>query len=429
MIFQTIPESKRRTSAFLFIYHNFTNRNAENWYNGNKKLSTKSENIRMQKPPKQSFQISQIVPFVVFLFVGGLGGYWMGRSLAQNSAVLSSLPDAVVLGALLLLFLLALFVQIIFHEAGHLVFGLLTGYRFSSFRVGSWMLVKDADRLRLKALSIAGTGGQCIMLPPAWNGERSPFVLYNLGGALMNFFTSALFFLLYSLVPLHPFVSAFFGALTATGLALGLLNAIPLRFALVDNDGGNIRLLKKDPQAAYSFYRMLDIHGRLACGLRLRDMPEDWFVTPDGSDTKNPIVSTIEVFAINRLMDCHAFLPAAARIRTLFASGATINGIHRNLLQCDLAYCCMLEGDTTAARLALDEPLKKFMQSMKRFPSVLRTQYSEALLLENDSTKADAFLAKFDQMAKKYPYMSDIESERELIQIARESTPRIEPHT
>ena len=30
-------------------------------------------------------------------------------------------------------------VQTIIHEAGHLVFGLLTGYHFSSFRIGSFM--------------------------------------------------------------------------------------------------------------------------------------------------------------------------------------------------------------------------------------------------------------------------------------------------
>ena len=376
----------------------------------------------MQKSPKQPLRISQIIPFVVFLLIGGLGGYWMGRSLVRYSAALSTLPDAVVLVSLLLLFFLALYIQIILHEAGHLVFGLLTGYRFSSFRVGSLMLVQEDKHLRLKSLSIAGTGGQCIMLPPAWSEERFPFVLYNLGGALMNFLTGALFFLLYWFVPLHPFVSAFFGALAATGLALGLMNAIPLRFALVDNDGKNIRLLQKDPQARYAFYRMLDIHGQLAGGQRLRDMPEDWFVTPDGADTRNPILSTIEVYAINRLMDCQAFPAAAARIRALFASQATINGIHRNLLRCDLAYCCMLLDETDAAKQELDEPLKKFMQSMKRFPSVLRVQYAEALLIGHDSAKADAILASFDAMAKKYPYPSDIAGERELIAAAKQKS-------
>ena len=43
-----------------------------------------------------------------------------------------------------------------------------------------------------------------------------------------------------------------------------------------------------------------------------------------------------------------------------------------------------------------------------------------ALLLNRDPAKADAILAKFDRMAKKYPYESDIASERELIQAAQE---------
>ena len=374
----------------------------------------------MKQTPKQKFQLSQLIPFVIFLLVGGLGGYWMGRALARGSVALSSLPDALVFGVLFLLFILALYAQIILHEAGHLVFGLLTGYRFCSFRVGSLMLIKEDGHLRLKSFSLAGTGGQCVMLPPVRSTERFPFVWYNLGGALMNFVTATLFLVLYSFVPMHPFVSVFFAALAATGFALGFMNAIPLRVGLIDNDGSNIRLLQKDPQAANAFYWMLDIHGQLAGGLRLRDMPKDWFVTPDGADTNNPITSTIEVYAINRLMDCEAFPAAAARIRALFASQAAINGIHRNLLRCDLAYCCMLLDEADAAKQELDEPLRKFMQSMKRFPSVLRTQYAEALLLERDPAKADAILANFDRMAKKYPYASDIASERDLIQIAQE---------
>ena len=39
-------------------------------------------------------------------------------------------------------FLLALLAQITLHEGGHLVCGLLSGYRFCSFRVGSLMWMK-----------------------------------------------------------------------------------------------------------------------------------------------------------------------------------------------------------------------------------------------------------------------------------------------
>ena len=63
-------------------------------------------------------------------------------------------------------FLLSYFLQIVVHEAGHLVFGLLTGYQYSSFRIGSFMWVKLDGKIRLKRYSMSGTGGQCLMAPP-----------------------------------------------------------------------------------------------------------------------------------------------------------------------------------------------------------------------------------------------------------------------
>ena len=77
---------------------------------------------------------------------------------------------------------LAAVVQIIVHEAGHLAGGLATGYTFCSFRVGSWMLQKEQGRLKLRRLSLAGTGGQCLLAPPELKEGRMPCVWYNLGG-------------------------------------------------------------------------------------------------------------------------------------------------------------------------------------------------------------------------------------------------------
>lgn len=61
---------------------------------------------------------------------------------------------------------------------------------------------------------------------------------------------------------------------------------------------------------------------------------------------------------------------------------------------------------------------KKFMKSMKNFPSVLRTEYAYALLCENDTAKAEHIKAKFEKCAKTYPYPNDIQSERELMEMA-----------
>ncbi len=74
-----------------------------------------------------------------------------------------------------------------------------------------------------------------------------------------------------------------------------------------------------------------------------------------------------------------------------------------------------MQGDAQAAESELDDTLRKFMQAMKNFPSILRTQYATALLKDNDAKKAEEVLKRFDRIAKKYPYPCDIESERELI--------------
>ena len=83
-------------------------------------------------------------------------------------------------------FLLALLAQITLHEGGHLVCGLLSGYRFCSFRVGSLMWMKVDGHLRLRRLRLAGTDGQCLMSPPDMVDGRLPVTLYNFGGALAN---------------------------------------------------------------------------------------------------------------------------------------------------------------------------------------------------------------------------------------------------
>ena len=78
---------------------------------------------------------------------------------------------------LLYLFVLyaAYFLQIIIHESGHLIFGLLTGYRFSSFRIGSVILTKDGGKFRIGSFSMAGTAGQCLLYPNEGE-EKIPYV-------------------------------------------------------------------------------------------------------------------------------------------------------------------------------------------------------------------------------------------------------------
>ena len=68
----------------------------------------------------------------------------------------------------------------------------------------------------------------------------------------------------------------------------------------------------------------------------------------------------------------------------------------------------------------LDQRQRKFMHSMQKFPSVLRTEYAYALLAERDMEKARRIRERLDVYTRTYPYPSEVEGECELLRIAQE---------
>ena len=322
------------------------------------------------------------------------------------------------MGAILVLFggfVLGLFLQIAVHEGGHLVFGLLTGYRFCSYRLGNLMILKEDGQLRLRRMSIAGTGGQCLMGPPNWR-EDLPVVLYNAGGCLMNLFSGVLCLIIWA-----PLRDHWFGGLPLicgmVGLVFALLNGIPMGVGGVDNDGKNILSLKKDRAARYAFWQQMKLCEAQSKGLRLRQMPEIWFEYPEDR-LDNPLVASVAVFACNRLLDREEIGAARQAIEALLGRKTGMPGLYRSLLAGDLLCCRLLEGDTVGAKALVTADWLRFCKSMKTFPGVLRTQYFRARLLDRDEAAAQKVLAAFEKTAKTYPYAAEIEGERELMALA-----------
>ena len=335
-------------------------------------------------------------------------GVAAGRTFAQTCLLLALCCAALALAAAL---------QIALHEVGHLVFGLLSGYRFSSLRIGSLMLVREEGGLRLRRLCVAGTGGQCLMTPPALRDGRMPVVLFNLGGALMNLLTAGAFFAL-SFAAREP-VRALLRLPAIVGAAFALLNGVPLRTDALSNDGENARALHGDREAIRAFWVQLMVSGRMARGERLRDMPQDWFAVPDDAGMQNGMTAALGVFACNRLMDLHDFEEADGLMARLLRMGGGIAGLHRMVLRCDRLYVALITpGREDDARTMCTQGLEVFMDAMKDFPSVLRTQYVRALLMQRDEAEAARLRAQFERCARRYPYAGDIASERELMEIA-----------
>lgn len=360
---------------------------------------------------------------VLFVLCNALIGAVCGFVAAKSMHLPKGAPLGQTLmrfGAALLGLYTVVFVQTVLHEAGHLLAGLASGYAFSSFRVGSLMIVRERGALKLRRLTLAGTGGQCLMLP----SENSPFVLYHLGGVLMNLASAALCGALYTVCK-GPILSPFLLLMALVGAAVALLNGVPLRLSAMRNDGGNLLELCRSPQARRAVHVQMRVTEQLSRGVRLRDMPDAWFALPDECDMRSSLVSALAVFAASRLMDELRFADASALMDDLLRDETRFAGVHLNSLRCDRLFCELLGSQDVSVIAALDtEDYRAFARRMKRHPSVLRTAYARALLLERDEKKAAQCLAQFERCAKSHPYAADIESERDLIAAANRAAQR-----
>lgn len=313
---------------------------------------------------------------------------------------------------------LSFFIHIVLHETGHLIFGLMSGYQFSSFRIGTHMLMKENGKLVHRKIKIAGTGGQCLMIPPEMVDGKFPVVLYNLGGSIVNLVVAAPMIPVFVAIDKSSVFALFVFLFIAMGAITGLSNGIPMRTKTVDNDGYNAISLGKSREAMRAFWIQMKTNEQLTKGIRTKDMPEEWFEVPSDDAMKNPMVATIGVYAASRMMDQHRFEEAGKLIDYMLKIETGMVALHRNLLICDQIYLELIGQNRSDRVEALyTKELKKFMKAMKTFPSVIRLEYAYRLLAEHDPESAAKSMAAFEKVAATYPYPNDINTERELMEI------------
>ncbi len=326
----------------------------------------------------------------------------------------------------LIIFIITYYFQLIIHEAGHLVAGLISGYEFSSFRIGNVMFVKSNGKLQVKNHSVAGTAGQCLMLPPPMVDGKYPVILYNLGGVIMNLISTALFVLLAFFFGssvdggiVYYLLYAFCVLMALSGLITALTNGIPLKLGMVNNDGSNARELYKNEEAMRVFHNQFMTVSRIADGVPLRDMPTEWFFMPSKEGLKNSITVSGAVFRENRLMDERDFDGALALIDELLYSDTAIIGLHRSLLICDKITIQLLQDKDTEQIESLysQKEFQLFLKQMQNNISVIRAEYAYFLLYKCDEKRANELMSHFEKCAATHPYAVETEGERELISL------------
>lgn len=371
---------------------------------------------------KNRSKIYRYLSIVCFIIIGFLIGVIFVEQV--DKFIIVNLGEGRYLlfaSVLMISIVVSVFAQIIIHEAGHLVFGLLSGYKFSSFRIGSLMLMKSDGKYILKRFSLPGTGGQCLMSPPEIENGRLKYKLFLLGGSIMNILAGLLFIVPYLMFSDIAYVSVFFVVLSLVGFIFGVMNGIPFSSGLVNNDGYTVLKLGKSSEALYSYWVSLKVAENIAKGVRIKDMPEEWFIIRNTHDIRNSLVLSRAVLRANRLIDEHRFEEAENYINNLLTSRVNMAGIYEIVLNNELLYCELVgKARKEEIEIIFDNGVKAFLRTMKNVPSTLRTMYSYEMLYNNDMDAAIKYKEKFEKIADSYPYKEEIDGERELMDIADE---------
>ncbi len=364
---------------------------------------------------KKAFsKILKILVFVMAIFIGIPIGFTVSKMLSEGADGGRSLLE------LVFALLITYYINIIVHEGGHLVFGLICGYRFCSFRIGSLMMIRQGSRMNFRSFKLAGTGGQCLMIPPERGESRVQIILYNLGGVIFNILFAIICITVGILIPKVPLLTdvlMFSGVFSVFG---AITNGVPMNVGGIANDGMNALHLSKDPVAAEAFRKTLLINAAQTEGMRSYEMPDEWFTLPDGADMQNVHCASLMVFAASRPLDRGDTVEAEQKISRLLNSGYNIIGLHRNLLTCDLICCKWLNGSPVELNKYMTPELDKIMKAMNRYPQIIRTRYFISLFDLKDKIVAGKIRLDYDRLTRNHPYKQELEIDRGLMSRALE---------
>lgn len=307
----------------------------------------------------------------------------------------------------------------ILHEAGHLVCGLLSGYRYCSFRIGRFTLAKYPDGMKMKRFSIPGTVGQCLMAPPPYSDGSFPYRLYLSGGVAMNLICAAVLFAAFLLAGSGSFAGRMLAAGGAMALYLGITNAVPAK-SDIPNDGYQIFMLGRSREERRAFWESLEFNARLQQGTRVRELEKDWEALDNEAlvrQCEGMEGLTDLSMRYNYLLDTERFAEAEDLCQRLLKKGVSVD-LYRKLFLGEALYLeLLLHGRAEEIeRLATKEVLGFLKVTASVMASSARTLYAYERLFRQEEKELARAERQFADVVKNYPVLGELAQEQMLVE-------------
>lgn len=355
--------------------------------------------------------LENIFTVVAFLAAAFFIGFASGQivNYAKEFIVIdnNSINNIFWFAAIYLSIYIIVIIQIIFHEAGHMIGGLITGYRFLYFRIGSTTLVRTDNGFKIRKLRIPGTGGQCIMVPPEMEDRDYPVVIYHLGGGLLNIILSLVAIVIIKTCNLNPVATGYLEIFSIVGIYLGIANLVPLK--VISNDGANIFYLKNDLEERTALHRILNDEEDIINGKEVEETSKNI----DEADLSKTFIHGI---FINNMEDRFYKMEfeKAKFIGEKLLEKAKMNMTYEFMVKTTLSTIYLVEGSVELSEeLLKDKSLKKYLKNKDVLHVEILNYARERILEVRDGKK---IRKRIEKMEDKYIYPSHIKAAFEIIE-------------
>lgn len=315
----------------------------------------------------------------------------------------------------IIFFLLFYCCNVLIHEMGHLLCGMATGYKFSSFTIGNIIVLNKQGKLLVKKFHIPGTGGQCLMKPPSYNDGSFAYKMYLLGGLLANLLGLLIACVM---VMVQKEGSIIICSYIFSDICIILANIRITDFGEVDTDVGTFINVRNDTVSKRAFWLQLYIATMQNDDIEMQMIPKDMLALPSNIEFSNNLKFYWYYIVCMYEFKNKNYDKYRKMVNDIKSEEQLTQSVYMKELLCELLFLDIVEFQYVYNKEywnALN--LEMYIDRTQGFLSRQRLLYAYHLLLKNDAKKAEYHLKRFGEIAKTWPYFSDIKDEKDLVDL------------
>lgn len=314
-------------------------------------------------------------------------------------------------GLFLILYFLIYVFSIVFHELGHLLFGLNAKLKFISFSVLFVKIEKVRRRLSIGFTPIInGTLGYCSMeFTESKKYKKNSVILYFLGGIIANLFLVIVSSIFYFSIEDNVIQNTMLFIICINSY-LALNNALPKTLMSgISSDMQNIIMFNNDPEFTKIYGRFNKIRNYINRGKKLKDLDEDLFYMPSSFKYNSDI--DMGILYIDYLIDKGSYSKAVKNIDIINDKCKNkLDESQINILKLQKIECIYYDKkDIKEVRKIFDKSLLKYIKVVKKInPSLIVFEYMYYKLIDKDKNKVNKIkidvkriISKLDTNSKK----------------------------